>query len=388
MSKSNIFVLLMLVVFAVCKSTSTNPLDGQQLRLITSDQDTTSIVSGPVTFTVTVLAPTGYGASGAYIDFYDPIQKRARHEGPTPEDGEWQFTDTIADTLGGGVFEFAFVAEASGTITSDSLRLWIAAKDIRLWVIDSIAADSWGGEQIGVQWSRPPIDSGADTIFVQTSTGLVLPPFIEQYPANHAVIFVSEVGTDTITVHNAYASSRPIVWAPADYHTGINLYAINDSNYDEFSGLYFAGGEWVPMNSDAGYRPLADLVLAVDPSNSMSGYTVVSPSLSALTGFSGGRTTRLYHPIQFIDSGTNLQELYYSNDLSTYINGVTPLYEILLPDSSQYSTAFIAVTEDGNYARVAVSPVTTDWEGHKYVTTALSYQPTVGLPYAGRGRKR
>ncbi len=99
------------------------------------------------------------------------IEQRARHEGPTPEDGTWQFTDTIPSTLGGGSFEFAFVAEDAGAITSDSLRLWINAKDIRPWVIDSIQANSWSEEQIGVLWSRPAIDSGADTIFVQTSTG-------------------------------------------------------------------------------------------------------------------------------------------------------------------------------------------------------------------------
>jgi hypothetical protein len=388
MSKCSISLLLLLAMFAACKTTSTNPIEGQQLRLITSDQDTTQIVSGPVTFTLTALQPTGYGASGAYIDFYDPIEKRARHEGPTPEDGEWQFTDTIPAALGGGVFEYAFAAVESGAITSDSLRLWVSAKDVHLWVIDSIAANSMGEEHIGIQWSRPPIDSGTDTILVQTSSGLVLTPFIEPYPANNAEIFVSEVGTDTITVHNAYASSPSIVWAPANYYSGMEIYSIQDSSYDEFSAIYFAAGEAIPMNADDGYRPDADLVLVKDPSNQMSGLTMVSPSVSALTGFLGGRTTKLYAPIPFIDSGSNLLELYYSADLSTYINGVTPVYQIPLPDSSQYSTAFIAVTEDGNYARVAVSPVTTDWEGHKYVTVALSYQPIVGLPYAGRGRKR
>lgn len=387
MLKKYFFCLLTVAVFAACKTT-TNPLDGQQLRLISSDLDTTSVVSGPVTITVTVLAPSGYGASGAYIDFYDPIEQRVRHEGPTPEDGTWMFTDTIPVTLGGGLFEFAFVAEAAGAITSDSLRLWVVAKDIRMWAIDSISANSYGEEQIGVQWSRPAIDIGTDTIFVKSSSGLVTSPFIEQYPANSAVVFVSEVGTDTITVHNAYASSRPIVWAPAEYHSSIELYSIADSNYYPSSGLYLAEGLTVPRTEYASNRSIADLILANDSSNPMSGFTIISPSLSSLSGYSGGRTTKLYHPIQFIDTVSNLHELYYSNDLSTYVNGVNPMYEIQLPDSNQYSTAFIAVTADGNYAQVAISPVSTDWQGHKFVTVAISYQPVVSLPYAGRGRKR
>ena len=375
MSKSSIVGLLLLVAFCACKSTSTNPLDGQKLRLISSDLDTTSVVSGPVPFTVTVLQPSGYGASGAYIDFYDPIEQRARHEGPTPEDGTWEFTDTIPSTLGGGSFEFAFVAEDAGAITSDSLKLLINAKDIRPWVIDSIQANSWSEKQIGVQWSRPAIDSGADTIFVQTSTGIVIPPFVEQYPQNAAVIFVSEVGTDTITVHNAYASSRSIVWAPAYFSSDIDLYPNGDSNYDFNSGLYFAYGNSVSLYANYGFRPLVDLVLATDPSNHNSGYTIVSPSLSSLSGFSGGKTTKLYHPVQYIDSGFGLQQLYYPSDLFTYVNGVTPIYEIQLPDSNQYSTAFIAVTEEGNYAQVSIGPVMHDWENYPFVNVAISYQP-------------
>ncbi len=388
MSKFTICCLLTLAIFCACR-TSTNPLEGQQLRLITSDLDTTTIVSGPVTITVTVLTPSGYGASGAYIDFYDPIEQHTRHEGPTPEDGTWQITDTISASMGGGLFEFAFIAESSGAITSDSVKLWVAAKDIRLWVIDSIAANSYGEEQIGVQWSRPAIDMGADTIFVQTSSGLVISPFIEQYPANNAVIFVPEVGTDTITVHNQYASSRSIVWAPANYYSNIELYSNHDSSYYPFWGLDFELGESVGMSVSAGYQSLVDLALVTDPSNQMSGLTIVSPSLSSLIGFSGGKMTKLYHPVQFIDtSENNLQGIYYSNDLSTYVNGVAPIYEVQLPDSNQYSTAFIAVTEDNHYAQVAISPITIDWNGHKYVTVAIAYQPTAGIPYAGRGRKR
>ena len=379
---------MLLVVFAACK-TSTNPLDGQQLRLITSDQDTTQVVSGPVTFTVTVLQPSGYGASGAYIDFYDPIEQRARHEGPTPEDGTWQFTDTIFASNGGGNFEFAFVAESTGAITSDSLKLWISAKDIRLWVIGSIAAYSWDGDEIGIKWSRPAIDTGTDTIFTHPSQGGSTSFQLARYPNTNALIFVEAQGTtDTIIVHNAYASSQPIVWAPADYNSNIDLYPNSDSNYDNYYGLYFQTQQSVSMNAELGYRSLVDLVLANDPSNRMSGFTIVSPSLSSLRSFSGGKTTKLYHPIQFIDSGTNLHELYYSNDLSTYVIGATPIYEIPLPDSNQYSTAFIAITEDGHYAQVCIGPITHDWEGHQYAPVSLSYQPTVGLPYAGRGRKR
>ena len=142
------------------------------------------------------------------------------------------------------------------------------------------------------------------------------------------------------------------------------------------------------MSVSAGYRSLVDLVLITDPSNQMSGFTIVSPSVSSLSGYSGGKTTKLYHPIQFIDSGTNLHELYYSNDLSTYVNGATPIYEIPLPDSNQYSTAYIAVTEDGHYAQVCFGPITHNWEGYEYVPVSLSYQSNAGLPYAGRGRKR
>src|ERR1035438_10392574 len=98
MSKWKIGVLLLLAIFCECKSTSTNPEQGQKLRLITSDPDTVYDVNQPVEFTVTVLDGTGYGVSDAYIDFYDPIKKLARHLGPTPEDGQWQFTDTIPTT--------------------------------------------------------------------------------------------------------------------------------------------------------------------------------------------------------------------------------------------------------------------------------------------------
>ncbi len=385
MSKTKIFGLLLLMALWACKSSSTNPTTGQKLRLISSDLDTTFLVYGPVTFTVTVLAPSGYGASGAYIDFYDPIQQRARHEGPTPEDGTWQFTDTIVAGDGGN-FEFAFVTDGPNDITSDSLRLWVHAKDIRLWIIDSIRANSWSTGEIGVQWLRPSIDSGVDTIVVHPSIGAVFTQ-LAPYPQNKAVAFVQNGSVDTITIHNAFASSKPIIWASAVYSSFIQLYSNMDTSYP-YCGLLLSDQSPVPMNPSSNYRTLADLELVADNSNQMSGFTIISPSLSSLSGFSGGKTTRIYHPVQFIDTGFNLQELYYTNDLSTYINGVTPVYEIPLPDSSKYSTAFIAVTEDGNYAQVCISPVTRDWQGTRMVTAALSYQTQAGLPYAGRGRKR
>ena len=142
------------------------------------------------------------------------------------------------------------------------------------------------------------------------------------------------------------------------------------------------------MEASENYQTLADLELVGDNSNTMSGLTIISPSMRSLSGFFAGRTTSLYHPVQFIDSGNNLLEFYYPNDLSTYVKGVTPVYEIPLPDSSQYSTAFIAVTEDGNYAQVCVGPITHDWQEHRFVNVAISYQTIAGLPYAGRGRKR
>ncbi len=395
MSQIRIAGFLLLVVFCACK-TSTNPLEGQKLRIITSDPDTANIEQGPITFTLTVLAPSGYGASGAYIDFYDPIEQRARHEGPTPEDGTWQFTDTLPITTGGGAFEFAFIAEDAGAISSDSTRLWIIARDILPWMIDSIEANSWDGDEIEVQWSRPAVDTGTDTIFINPSPDNGSPSFqVEPYPSNKALIFAEVQGTtDTFTVHNAYAASRQIVWATANYNYDLRLYENGDSTDYQNSGLDLEAGEIFPTNYYGDDRSYVDLILATDPSNTASGVTIISASVASLSGFTGGRTTAFYDPVQYIDSGrgsgSNLQELLYPNDLSTYVTGVTPMYEITLPDSSQYSTAFIAVTQDGNYARVSVGPVMHDPtnDNYRFVYLAFSYQRVPGLPYAGRGRKR
>ena len=383
MFKSGIFFVLMLVVFAACK-TSTNPLDGQKLQIITSDPDTAMQVFGPFTFTLTVLAPSGYGASGAYIDFYDPIEKRALHEGPTPEDGTWMFTDTIPDTVRGSVFEFAFVAKVPGAINSDSLRLWIATKDIRQWDIDSIAANSWYDQYIGVEWARPVIDSGMDTLFVHTA-GSSVAIILEPFPQKSSIISDLQGDVDTIWVHNAYASSKAIVWASANYYYDNELYPNSGANNGIHSALQFSTGQTVSGTSSG-----ADIIIAQDPNNHNSGFTIISPSVSALSGFSGGRTTNFYHIVPYIDTGENIQESYYTNDLSTYVNGATPVYEIPLPDSSHYSTRFIAVTEDGHYAQVSIGPVSHDPSDNNipYANVALSYQPVAGLPYAGRGRKR
>jgi hypothetical protein len=394
MSKSNIFFLLMLAVFAACK-TSTNPLDGQQLRLITSDQDTVSVFTGSVTFTVTALQPSGYGASGAYINFYDPIEQRARHEGPTPEDGTLQFTDSATLSYNGGIFEFAFVAESSGALTSDSLKLWVREIGVGAWAIDSISANSWDFEDIGVKWSRPSFDTGTDTVFVNTQGQSPFPEYFAPYPQNTAVVPANEDVADTITVHNAVASSQPVAWMPATYygyeisgHSPITLYESADSVNYVPTGLELSDEEAFPMNYVDNYRSYPDLVVVTDPSNTASGVTIVSPSLTALSGFSGGRTTAFYHPVHYIDSGTNLHELYFSNNLGTYVNGVAPLYEIPLPDSSQYSTAFIVITESGNYALVSVGPVMHDENNYRFVYLAESYQDAANHPYAGRGRKR
>jgi len=48
---------------------------------------------------------------------------------------------------------------------------------------------------------------------------------------------------------------------------------------------------------------------------------------------------------------------------------------------------FIAVTQEGNYALVSVGPVTNDTNNYRYVYVAETYQPTVGLPYAGTNGK-
>jgi len=211
------------------------------------------------------------------------------------------------------------------------------------------------------------------------------------YPQNSAVIPVSNFVADTITVHNAVTSSRPIVWASAVFygyhfsgHNPIQMYEIADTvNYVE-TGIVLYEGYSEPMNYFYGNsRNSADIVLAKDPANAMSGVTIISPSLSSLSGFSGGKTTSFYHPVQYIDSGTDLHQLYFSNDLSTYVNGATPLSQIPLPDSSQYSTVFIAVTQGGNYALVSVGPVMHDTNNYRYVYVAETYQPTAGLPYAG-----
>ncbi len=395
MSKTNIFFLLLLAGFCACK-TSTNPLDGQQLRLITSDPDTVSVFSGPVTFTLTVLQPSGYGASGAYINFYDPIEQRSRHEGPMPEDGELQITDTVSESSAGSYFEFAFVAEASGAITSDSVKLCVHQYGLKDWAIDSIEANSQDLGDVGVQWSRPSADTGTDTIFVRNEYSSQIPVYFARYPQNSAVISVSEDEADTIWVHNAVTSSQPIVWASA------NAYGFQPSGEDPFvlfedadtvnygnTGIVLSQGYSAPTNYFDNYYFAVDIMLAADPNNHNSGVTIISPSTSSMSGFPNGRKTAFYHVIQYIDNGSNLRQLYFSQDLSTYVKGVTPMNEIPLPDSSQYSTAFIAVTQDSNYALVSVGPVTHELiYGYRYVSTTAMYQPDIVLPYAGRGRKR
>jgi hypothetical protein len=398
MSKTNIFFLLLLAVFCACK-TSTNPLDGQQLRLITSDPDTVSVFTGQVTFTVTALQPSGYGASGAYIDFYDPIEQRARHEGPMPDDGELQFTDTVSASSTGSFLEFAFVAEYPGAITSDSLKLWVHEYDIQDLRIDSVEVNSWDYEDIGIQWLRPALDTGTDTVFISPQgQGGPFPSYIAPYPQSTVVVSANEGIADTITIHNAIASSRPVVWAPAYYygyqesgHNPIQLYEAADSVNNGNTGIVLSEGYSAPINYFYNYNfavESVDMIMVSVPSNHTSGVTIISPSISSMSGFSGGRTTAFYDIMQYIDSGTDLHELYFSQNLSTYVIGAIPTYEIPLPDSSQYSTAFIAVTQDGNYALVAVGPVTHDNNNYRYVYVAETYQPTVGLPYAGRGRKR
>ncbi len=137
-------------------------------------------------------------------------------------------------------------------------------------------------------------------------------------------------------------------------------------------------------------RSLVDLVLVTDPNNHNSGFTIVSPSLSTQRIF--GREddqflpSRSVHRFWLWSSAIILDPSWI---FLCHVNGVTPVYEIPLPDSfPQYSTAFIAVTEEGNYAEVSIGPVMHDWENYPFVNVAISYQPVVGLPYAGRGRKR
>ncbi|HEY3874486.1 MAG TPA: hypothetical protein VGM92_03340, partial [Candidatus Kapabacteria bacterium] len=374
MKKSLTLAFLALAFFASCK-TSTNPEQGQTLHLISSNQDTSSVASGPVEFTLTVLDRSNYGVGGAYIDFYDPIQLRQRHEGPTPADGTISIFDTIAASSGGGSFAFSFVATYSGATSSTALEKWVQSVDIRPWAIDSLGVNSYSWGEIGVQWKRPAEDMGTDTVIVLMESSLET--FLAPYPQN-SLVFTSEAGlVDSISVHNLYNSSRTLAWAATETYQDINLYERGDSNYDSYSGFLLSDGEVLPVTSTDGDGTLVDLILATDPANGGSGASLISPSMSSLTGIFGGKVTRLYHPVQFIDStgGLGLRELYYTEDISQIIKNESPTFSIPLPDSSKYSTAFIVVTQDKHYAQVCVRPVTHDWQGHLTATVSVSYQP-------------
>ena len=352
------------------------------MSILNYDADTTILYRGMLHYNFVVLDGNGYGVGGAYVDFYDPIQKRQRHEGPTPKTGTIGIGDSIPVGGTGGAFEFDFVATHDG-LSSPVLHKWLHIMDVHAYAIDSVGVASWGSQTIFVQWSRPASDSGIDTVTATMGDTQIVG--MEPYPINYLSLNLPEVGEWQIVVSNAYTNSKPIKWAPAEQFFAIRLYEVGDSIPGDYSGLQLSSGTTLPTSAGGGSQALVDVMLAKDPA-SPTGLSVISPSLSALSGFTG-RLSFLSAAKPIIDAGSGLTDILNYHDLSGEVSASHHQSSVPLPDSSSYSTMITALTADGNYARILIGPVTHDWNNLRYVNVGVSYQTVPNLPYAGRGRR-
>jgi hypothetical protein len=372
------WILLVLVIG--CKS-STSPNDGgdgtqnlpDSVRLVLKKSGVDTLTGKPnsslsIEFTVT---RAGKAVDSAVVGYYHPITAMSLISDMTVAGKATVIIDIPATTTSGD-YPVSFSASKRDVPRSDTIRMVVHVDGRADLKMDLRARGESSG--IGLTWTRTTSDTKADTAYLESSTGAVVAESVVAAPtANAHFTGLHEGEIYTLHVNSFEAISEQVHWALSKRYGPVRVY--------EGLGLDLSTGDVTTVTGDADQ---SDLVLATDAS-SAAFMSIVSPSLTELTGLAHGRAT---HISDFYTYGQSLDSLYYLKDLSNRFD--SDVTAIQLDFESHPSLIFQVVTADGNYAQVGIIPqpdgrlIGVGADNKRFVDFRVSYQSLANLPYAGR----
>lgn len=289
---------------------------------------------------------------------------------------------TTEDTVTPSTDSRTRVASASGTDTKMTIT-GLQKNQLYVFSVNGVGAtkilavNAADESSITVLWTRDPLDHTPDTVNYQA---------------------VSQV-TNADPVSGATA----ITWATATKASNLTIYETADNTSGHGSGLVLGDGTTRVASVLGADATKLDLVLASNSAITLPFLSLVAPSVSSLTGITGGRQTVFDTNVYQIGGDASNQQF------TTTIAGTFPTsgslianqFDIPDGDFKDTSVVLLVYTADNHYARVEIIPQTNPsnpsksllWKDVPIATAPYSvraivvnawYQPTVGWGYVGR----
>lgn len=278
-----------------------------------------------------------------------------------------------------------FVGSMAGRTSSISYTIFTRPSGI---MVNSVDAAS-----IGVEWTRDPNDTEADTIVATTLDGTIAGYLNPTTASNGIVTGLNEGVPYNISIHIGSGASDSMIWMTAERTSGINIFEMADTNSSDPNVLILAdtangGVQAIPFKG----APNGDFVLN-DIASLASGISLESGAV--LNG--EWNLTNVSDSTIFVPGGLN--NYYRSTDYTAAIAAANGTDSYDIPDDAAYNTKgsriLICETQSGNLALVEIVPnattgqlFSTNVKGYKYITVNVSYQSAIGAFYARRGRPR
>jgi hypothetical protein len=325
----------------------------------------------------------------AFVNFFDPLlssQLTPENVGPTTGGtGMLTHSDIIGSDVPSGPYTITFIATRRDRLQSNAVSkvVWVIGSDSEQM---SVRAHSINATSIGVSWKPLATDKGADTVVAMSGSTLAAKATAPHGQSTAVLSGLTAGTTYSISVRSATAFSETILWATAIRFGPIRLYENSDPDATHPCGLVLASQATEHITA-TGPAPLSDIMLATDTSGD-SVISLISPSASPQSHRLDGKLTKLS---DFFIYGGSLDDISFASDLSGKFTSGVNAYR--MPPGQTSNMIFQALTVDNHYAQVEVVTQSdgtlygTTVQGYHYVDVNISYQPTAGLPYAGRGHR-
>jgi hypothetical protein len=255
----------------------------------------------------------------------------------------------------------------------------------------SLTANAQGTGSIGVKYTRPTGDTGADTIFA-VQNGVIVARTVVGSFTNAGVVsnltpgvrYSMRVGTAT------GISMDSVEWSPAKRTDAVTIYETADNTPGHASGLQLGSGTTVSdarAISIAGTEKLlTDLVLASDPSPGVPSHLWLQSADVVGSGLgSAGRMSDFSDPVlQF-----PMDSIYYQAEFRNTISQSPRVNAFQIPLTSTSPVSFNVLTADNHYARVEIllqpgNKLYAGTPGQNSIQVRVNYQPALDLAYASR----
>ncbi len=263
----------------------------------------------------------------------------------------------------------------------------------------NVMALSGSSSSISVEWTRASGDTAVDSVIFSDGT-IAVGTAISATATSYTITGLSTGTVYTIWVASAGARSNSIQWMTAVRTTGLQLFQFSSNG---LSGLQLngAGGQATVVSAAGANSSGMDFYLE-DAQHDNTITTASGISFEGAQFLNGGALTYRTsyfdnNDLTYLVGGLNAD--YSASDFSTQIAAIASTqgnaYDI--PNDAVYATKgsriLLAETQDGNFAKIEIVPDPSTgmlYSGsglNKHVTINVSYQPTAGKPYAGRGHQ-